>query len=325
MCQLGTAQPCPQEIHQKKIKIMTIKKTLWLTILIFLPFFTTHAQHFDWVKSYSGTDQRARIDNWIVGSVTDNDGNLYILGSCAYNARLNGKSLVPFGHPNRNCTLIAKIAPNGDTVWHKVIASPGLNGACGIAMVGDTALVCMVNTKLEGMLYYLDTFYTDAKTEIMPSDSVASRTVTAFITLDLDGSLLENHFLQVAYLDTLGNLITTDRQTGNPADTNTVSPDIFSSYDFCVDNQGNFIVAKMASDEVGIGVEQRYSIENGLLSGYQIWVDGHSRFNVYPTSNPSSENIVLVKFTPHFSEMTHISYLFENESSSSSIELMSMK
>ncbi len=299
------------------------RKTLTFALLALMAL-TAHAQRFDWVKSYSGTDRAGQVDNWIVGSVTDNDGNLYVLGQCAHDAQLNGISLVPINHPNRNCILIAKFTPNGDVAWHKEIASPGINQACGITMAGDTSLICMVNITLKGMLYYLDTLYSNAQTEIMPSDLLDTRSVTAFITLGLNGELQEDHFLQVAYIDSSDSLITTDMQTGNHADAKTVSPDIFSSCDFCVDNQGNIIVARRASDEVSIGGVQNYSIENGLLSGYQIWVDGHSRFNIYPTNTPTTGNIALVKFSPHFLDMSQVNYLFENESGSSYIEIRSM-
>jgi len=50
------------------------RKALTLALLALMAV-TAHAQHFDWVKSYTGTDRQNKIDNYIVGSVTDSDGS----------------------------------------------------------------------------------------------------------------------------------------------------------------------------------------------------------------------------------------------------------
>lgn len=50
------------------------RKTLTFALLALLAI-TAHAQHFDWVKSYSGQEPTGKFWNYIVSSVTDSHGN----------------------------------------------------------------------------------------------------------------------------------------------------------------------------------------------------------------------------------------------------------
>lgn len=95
---------------------MTIRKTIWLTAIIILPFFSAHAQHFDWVKSYSGQEPTGKFWNYIVSSVTDSHGNLYVAGQFANGATIDGQSLLPFSphgeqteNPNSCIMVTSKI------------------------------------------------------------------------------------------------------------------------------------------------------------------------------------------------------------------------
>ena len=101
-----------------KIKIMTIRKTIWLTAIIILPIFSAHAQHFDWVKSYSGQEPTGKFWNYIVSSVTDSHGNLYVAGQFARGASVDGQDLLPFpphgGEINNPNACIMKISPDGN-------------------------------------------------------------------------------------------------------------------------------------------------------------------------------------------------------------------
>ena len=101
---------------------------------------------FEWVRGYAPGDFA-----YIVGSVTDSVGNLYILGSFNFESRWeNGELIMPItphnGAQNGVNTLIAKISPEGEMVWKKVIHSnAGLNShAYDIKPVGDTAFACLV-------------------------------------------------------------------------------------------------------------------------------------------------------------------------------------
>jgi hypothetical protein len=61
-----------------------MKRIILLAAFVVLSL-AAHAQHFDWVKSYTGSDRPGHVDNWIVGSVSDSQGNLYVLGMTTVN------------------------------------------------------------------------------------------------------------------------------------------------------------------------------------------------------------------------------------------------
>ena len=56
-----------------------MKRVILLAAFVVLSL-AAHAQHFDWVKTYTGPDISDMTTNKIVGSCVDNEGNLYILG-----------------------------------------------------------------------------------------------------------------------------------------------------------------------------------------------------------------------------------------------------
>lgn len=95
---------------------MTIKRTFWLVAMTLLSL-TAHAQHFDWVKSYSGTDPTGKLWNYIVSSVTDSRGNLYVAGQFANGASIAGHELLPITPHGSQCdnlnAAIIKFSPDG--------------------------------------------------------------------------------------------------------------------------------------------------------------------------------------------------------------------
>ena len=194
------------------------RKTLIFALLALLAI-AAHAQQFEWAKSYYGHG-----DNYVNiprGLVADSEGNTYRLMQVSRGGTLDGVD--PFeGITNYNYSmLLVKMSPNGQHLWHRII-NPWERGVDTIGvtvhdlrMLGDTALMMMVDMSLpltivsygtpqvQSKLYYLDTLLTSSET-LMPTDSIYHWWVTAFITMGLDGSLLEQHFLQVTYLDSVG-------------------------------------------------------------------------------------------------------------------------
>ena len=71
-----------------------MKRLFFFSILLAasLPAFS---QHFDWVKSYSGNERLGELWNYIVSSVTDSHGNLYVAGQFANGASIDGQDLLP--------------------------------------------------------------------------------------------------------------------------------------------------------------------------------------------------------------------------------------
>ena len=100
------------------------KHLLLLSILLAasLPAFS---QHFDWVKSYSGQERPGEFWNYIVSSVTDSHGNLYVAGQFANGASIDEQALLPITLHGSLCdninAAIVKFSPEGQIMWKKVL------------------------------------------------------------------------------------------------------------------------------------------------------------------------------------------------------------
>ena len=297
--------------------------------LLFLLAASLHAfsQHFDWVKCYSGQESPGYKFNYIVGSVTDSHGNLYVAGQFAKGATIDGQDLLPITpHGNQcNTTLnaaIVKFSPQGQILWKKVLhANHGFPCAIDeIHLVGDTALyveslVDIIPTGNDAYLYFYDKLITSDDTSFMiAADSLGSGVATAFSIMDLDGNFLEHHFLQRAYIDSNGAVITRDRTGGtDPGATSRIVNQPFHRGPFCVDSDGNIYIGQVPIDNIAL-LDGWYSIENGKLSGVLIIVDGHSRFTFYPENRPSVSNYRILKFSPHFDNLINYQYVFADTS-----------
>ena len=303
-----------------------MKKFISLLFLLAasLPAFS---QHFDWVKSYSGQERPGELWNYIVGSVTDSHGNLYVAGQFAKGATIDGQDLLPITPHGDQCNTtlnaaIVKFSPQGQILWKKVLhANHGFPCAIDeIHLVGDTALyveslVDIIPTGNDAYLYFYDTLITSDDTSFMiPVDSLVSGVATAFSIMDLSGNFLEHHFLQRAYIDSKGAVITRDRTGGtDPSATSRIENQPFHRGPFCVDSDGNIYIGQVPIDNIAL-LDGWYSIENGKLSGVLIMVDGHSRFTFYPENRPSVSNYRILKFSPHFDNLIQYQYVFADTS-----------
>ena len=209
-------------------------KHLLLLLFLLAASLPAFSQHFDWVKSYSGQERPGEFWNYIVSSVTDSHGNLYVAGRFANGAAIDGQDLLPITpHGSQYCyrnSFIIKFSPQGQILWKKVLHSndekPG--NVTEMHIVGDTALYITSDVYIPNSdgqyIYFYDTLITkDNASYMMPLDSCASSVATAFSIMDLDGNFLEHHFLQVAWIDSAGRVITLDRLNGNPESSRRIS------------------------------------------------------------------------------------------------------
>ena len=301
-----------------------MKKYILLSILLAasLPAFS---QHFDWVKSYSGYSRSDYPYNHIVGSVTDSHGNLYVAGQFGNGSTIDGQDLLPITPHGPQCDningAIVKFSPDGQIIWKKVLhANQGFPCTIDeIHLVGDTALYVEsfvhVPGGVDGYMYFFDTLITKDNSSFMMSlDSSASGSAAAFSIMDLDGNFLEHHFLQIAWIDSNGAVITMDRSGGiNPESTRRIDNQPFPGGPFCVDSDGNIYIGQVPTDIIAL-LDGWYSIENGKLSGVLIMVNGHSRFTFYPENRPSVSNYRILKFSPHFDSLIQYQYVFADTS-----------
>ena len=288
------------------------KKALSFAFLALLAI-ATHAQQFEWAKSYYGYgDEYVNIPR---GLVADSQGNTYRLMQVGRGGTLDGVD--PFDDiTNHNFSLLlVKMSPDGQHLWHRIINPWERGGGSGVTvhdlrMLGDTALMMMVDMPLpltivsygtpqvQTKLYYLDTMLTSSET-LMPTDSINNWRVTAFITMGLDGTLLEHHFLQVTYLDSLGLPVTRGQKVyGNN----------LTAQHFDVDSRGNIYVVRHTQDNAFSGLDPMYFYDGGL-SGYRFMVDG-TRFHTHiPPYHTGLWNQQVLKFSPHFDSLLDASYL----------------
>ena len=96
-------------------------KKAFLIFQYLLLVFVVQGQRFDWVNSFTGPRLNQDEVHRPVSSVTDAEGNLYLLGHFTPGARLGETELLPIAGANRMCVWIAKFTPSGELAWHKAI------------------------------------------------------------------------------------------------------------------------------------------------------------------------------------------------------------
>ena len=181
-------------------------KTLLFAIFLLANIGLAQAQHWDWVKGY-GTQSSQETGFEIIGTVTDNDGNLYFMGEFRNDSDWDGEALLPSGSylGGDVSVIIAKISPKGDMVWKKIVHSKVGVHAYDIKKIGDTSFACMINFAIPNVIYslfWLDTLLPGGSEYLIPSELPSMPMTrfygfdaTAFVKFNFDGTVLEQHFL----------------------------------------------------------------------------------------------------------------------------------
>lgn len=305
-----------------------MKKNILLIVLVLLAAAQSFAQHFDWVRGYAPGDNVA-----IVGSVTDSVGNLYILGSINFNTCWeNGSRLLPivphdYAQDNGDA-MIAKISPEGNLVWRKVTHGNYISSTPhDIKPLGDTAFACLITMPLAtrtDYLYYLDSLVNSTWRNGMNWDSTPfpdypmsaldsyDYAVLALIVFDFDGNVLEQHFLQMSFLDYNGD----DIRYTHPAITNPlIRNEQFQHPSFAVDGDGNIYLSHTTIYQVPAGPmhpEEFYTVEDGTISAVKFWCDRRV-VGVVPTDSNLSKSPQILKFAPHFDTLLNSRYVHQNK------------
>ena len=274
------------------------KITLFLALLA-LTAFTVRAQHFDWAKGYSSTGD----GGYIKGTVTDSVGNLYILGTFSGFPSWGDTTMMPISHDLSSIgTVIAKISPDGEMLWRKAFhtGNNAYNIPYDIKPLGDTAFACLVNVELStpynNYCYYLDTMlhgWSDYPIANEDHSPMGAR-FTAYLVFDFSGNLLEQHFLQVSYIDSTGSDTFIKYYPDNPS--------------FDLDAEGNIYLSRQATDYI----DADSSVEAGTLIGLRFWVDHRCVGTVYENTGYHPRwSPQLLKFAPHFDTLLAARYLFD--------------
>ena len=241
-------------------------KRIYTTILIMLLAFCPQAQRFEWAKGYRVDDDYKNI----AGVVTDSLGNLYLLGACDASSAWDGEDfispdMIPRGKNKANSltdVIIAKLSPEGDMIWEKVIFSN--NGQShfphNIRKLGDTAIACLVTfipPSPNQYTYFLDTFMFGYSNYPIDISGFSTAQWTAYLVFDFDGNLTEQHYLAITYTDSAGNdLVYTYDRDSVPW----LAATCFQHASFDVDSTGNIYISRRAFD--------RYHKQNGTFIEY---------------------------------------------------------
>ena len=261
--------------------------------------------YFDWVKSYTGLDGlgTSNYSNAPRGIVTDSMGNVYYAGSFGLGAGVDSTQFISFelmGAHSSEGAVLAKFSPSGEMLWHRIIFNSDFYTIVhGVQMIGDTAITLLVefDTPVQGLyryLYFLDTMLEyESDTFFVNNDSIQKDCFTAFLTFNFDGELIERHFLQAAYFDTMGELI---RWRGK------VYTEELHATNFVVDDDGNITFLRWGADKPS-GLEEPTVV--------RFIVDGHKMLDVPLAEYRGAVTEQIVKFSPHFEELLYAKYLFE--------------
>ena len=289
------------------------RKTLTFELFALIAI-TAHAQHFDWAKGYGSSQEGCLIK----GTVTDGDGNLYILGQFTKDATWDGQRILPIAPygsgQNSINTLIAKISPSGEMLWKKVIHSNNNQNTLSydIKPIGDTSFACLVNVNLPtsgNYCYFLDTLLPTWSEYPVPltAETTTSACFTTYLVFDFSGNVLEQHFIQVSYIDTTGNDYVFHYSQPNVPDKLFSYPLTNPSFD--VDANGNIYICRQSADHF----DNMISVEEGSAIGLKFWVDKQCVGTVYVNDGDHPRWVPqMLKFSPHMTTLTNSRYIFQS-------------
>lgn len=277
-------------------KLYSLQGKIYIHIIFFLFLclpFLSHAQgEWQWAKSYSGAEPEfSEGVNEIICSDFDAEGNVYVLGEFGSGAAIDQQHILFLSFLySQYGTFLAKFSPSGEMLWKKVIRfSNGAAMGCWMKVQGERVYL-LSNTLMSGggMLYYLDTLvrYSDIAGEGgLPENPVLPfglyGNLNCFVTFDLDGNKLDEHFFNHR------NRVSSS-SSGTP-------PRWLLAYEkapFHVDRSGNvYILAK---------IDHSGNVEDPLT----IRVDDEKTFEFYPLRagglGMNVQDWFLFKFSPDF-------------------------
>ena len=272
----------------------------------FLTLLTASAQgEWKWANYWSGTGGAPdSFFNQVVKTAFDEDGNIYVFGQIGGQPTLNGITIQFTNNPqafnlNKRASFLGKFDTLGNMLWYKMVKSSE-SWECypywmevkdnKVYISGDLSLDYVENPASVNnvWLYYFDTLITGTQVHEIPVEQrmppYKTGRYTYFATFDLNGNLLDNHF--VTALDREISI------SGVRGEFGLCSPGIGWA-PFHIDSEGN------------IHVLTRLQYAGFESDPYTIIVDGDTNktYDVYLPGNAdpygaSLENIMMYKFSP---------------------------
>ena len=249
--------------------------------------------------------------------MTDSEGNLYVLGQFCNDSEWDGERLLPmtpYGpYATTINTLIAKISPEGEIVWKKIIHSNnGQNNLPqDIKKVGDTAFACLLQVTLarewSNYTYYLDSLYVTAADFPFNFEGLNGALINVLVVFDFNGNVIEQHMLYVSYEDYDGNDMVRRYSDGH---VNLITH-YLQNATFDIDNMGNVYLCREANDYAP-GAEC-----DTCIGGIKFWVDRQQVGHVDLSElHPQRWYPQLLKFSPNLDTMLASRYMVQGCDSS---------
>ena len=291
------------------------------SVALLLTTFTTFAQgEWEWANYWTG-DQRDHYDNLnkITNTAFDEEGNIYVYGTMGGDPQFNGEDFpLPENFLSMNLgwlndimqeylrtrariepktyLVLAKFDPDGNMLWNKIIRPVNMYSTsneawpCWMELRNDKLYVSGnfgLDNDNKSLCYYLDTLITMKQVREMPEEErkppFKQSEWTWFAQFDLDGNLLEEHFVE-AYSRMVYDIIAPGYRDPDYLCYSLPSP-------MHVDNEGNTIV--FTSLDYSGNEEDPFTI---VIDG-----DSSRTYDIYmPGTSPPIQMyyFVMLKFSP---------------------------
>ena len=174
-----------------------------------------------WAHWWSGTGgEPGLLYNYVSKTAFDEDGNVYIWGVMGGQPTFNGSTFLFINNPqvyglSRRTSLLTKFDSLGNMLWYKVVKSKERECYSHWMEVKDNKVYISGNLSIGDVdhdvstwLYYFDTLITASQAHAIPEDQrlppYKPGVYTYFATFDLDGNLLDNHFVNALTREYVG-------------------------------------------------------------------------------------------------------------------------
>ncbi len=290
-----------------KNSFLSIRKNIFKhlvpVVFILLATLSASAQgEWKWANYWTGGEELGSHEtNRVVRTAFDDNGNIYVFGSFGGSATLyaqNGTShfsdntaIVANGSPG---TVLAKFDSLGNLLWHRFIKS--LNSSCmpydmfvrdnRITIAGEYAFQLNSVTQL----WFIDTLIDSQCALSYPSGTIhppyTFGNYSYFVTFDLDGNKLDNHFVHTIARERIGGEYLLDMP---------LSRRILGAHPVCVDSQGNTFIALSTYYAGPDTLPYTIVIDGDSTKTYQIFLPGNCT-----DDSQQIYNMMICKFTPNW-------------------------
>ncbi|MCQ2276027.1 MAG: T9SS type A sorting domain-containing protein [Bacteroidales bacterium] len=258
--------------------------TLIFTLFLLLLQIPASAQgEWKWANYWSGTGgEPGLLYNYVSKTAFDEDGNVYIWGVMGGQPTFNGSTFLFINNPqvyglSRRTSLLTKFDSLGNMLWYKVVKSKERECYSHWMEVKDNKVYISGNLSIGDVdhdvstwLYYFDTLITASQAHAIPEDQrlppYKPGVYTYFATFDLDGNLLDNHFVNALTREYVGG-------------------DIRGEEPLCLPNLG--CIPVHVDNEGNTYVFTRLGYNGGESDPYTIQIDGDTnrKYDIYLPGN----------------------------------------